>query len=378
AIDMQLQRRVALKVLKPQWSLNAAYINAYQREADLIARLSHPHIVAYYSMGQTADKSFYIAMEYLDRGTLSEELERTNKFSIEEAIRYIEQIAGALGYAHRNNILHLDVKPQNILLRTVPRRPLEAVLVDFGIARAARAYEDDLDTVEPSTLLGIGTGPYLSPEQVQDGVLDQRTDIYSLAVTTYEIMTGELPYKAGNLVALVNQIVTTEPPTPSSFGVPDAVSQVILKGMQKSPVYRYETANEFAAALRAAFDRGIAPEPIPDQQTTTQPSPPTERWDRIDTSATETIITIVDERRLSETPANLNELTEQLMQVFSLLELKGMSFDFNIDRNVINTNNAAEFVTQLLTHVNRQNRLDEFLSLCEQMKPDINWQQFKS
>ncbi len=244
ADDVRHGRRVALKVLHPEV---AALLGPerFLREVELAARFTHPHILALYDSGAAAEWLFYV-MPYVAGGSLRQRLEREGQLPVEEAVRIAGQIAGALGYAHRQGVLHRDVKPENILLHEG-----EAMLADFGIALAVRAAGDERLT---ATGLAVGTPEYMSPEQaLAERTLDARSDVYALACVLYEMLAGEPPYTAPTAPALVAKRLTDPVPRVRRLrpAVPAHVEQALLTALARAPADRFATAEAFAAALQA-------------------------------------------------------------------------------------------------------------------------------
>ena len=241
-----MNRVVAVKVLTTQMANNPTFLARFKQEAQLIASLEHAHILPVYDMGEQ-DGTVYIAMRFLAHGTLSARIAQ-GPIALQDVSKWIEQIGSALDYAHQRGVIHRDVKPSNVLLDAQGN----AFLADFGIAKW---YEVSIDLTGSSV---IGTPQYMSPEQGQGLKIDGRSDEYSLAVMAYEMIVGRPPFEAETPLAIVLKHVT-EPLTPPSAinpRVPQVVSDVISKALNKDPADRYPTTEAFAQALSAAIASG--------------------------------------------------------------------------------------------------------------------------
>ena len=249
AFQPALDRYVAVKVLPAQHALTPGFSERFTREAKAVAQLNHPNILPIYDFGQEGDLS-YIVMKYVPAGTLKDRLGQP--LNLQEAIRFIEQIARALDHAHGRGILHRDVKPSNVLLDEGDW----ALLTDFGLARMIAG-----ETRLTATGVGMGTPAYMSPEQGKGEKVDQRTDIYSLGVILYEMVTGRVPYEAETPLAVVLKHIQGDLALPRSINpaIPEAVERVVLKAMAKEPEDRYGSAGEMAEALKRALEAPVAP-----------------------------------------------------------------------------------------------------------------------
>ncbi len=242
AHDLKHDRQVALKVLKPELAA-ALGAQRFLKEIQVTANLQHPHILPLYDSGSAGDALFYV-MPLVQGESLGDRLARERLLPVEETIRIVRQVAGALDFAHRHGIVHRDIKPENILLHDG-----EALLTDFGIAialtemGAARLTE---------TGFSIGTLQYMSPEQATgERALDARSDIYALGAVAYEMLAGEPPITGATARAMIAKLVT-EPPTPLRAlrdGVPPPVEEAVMRALAKLPTDRYSSAREFADAL---------------------------------------------------------------------------------------------------------------------------------
>src|SRR5436309_14076610 len=242
ARDRRHDRAVAIKVLRQEI---AAALGAERsmREIQLAAKLHHPHTLPLYDSGAAGELLYYV-MPYVEGESLRQRLEREKQLPVEEAMAIARQVAGALAYAHRNDVVHRDIKPENILLESG-----EAVVADFGIARAITAAGGDQLT---QTGIAIGTPLYMSPEQAAGGgAIDGRSDVYSLGCVLYEMLAGHPPFFGGTAQAiLARHALDPVPPLRTARGtVSGAVEQALERALAKSPADRYGTALRFAEAL---------------------------------------------------------------------------------------------------------------------------------
>jgi serine/threonine-protein kinase len=246
AEDATLGRRVAVKVLLGRYAGDAQFVERFRREAQAAARINHPNIVNIYDWGPV-DGTYYIVMEYVEGETLKDHIRREGRYSPGEAVRIALELLGAVQVAHAAHIVHRDIKSQNILID-----PSGAVKVtDFGIAKA-----DDSQMTEAGSILG--TAQYLAPEQAKGEPVDERSDLYSVGVVFYEMLTGALPFRGDSAVTVALKHVSEQPPEPAELvpGLPYSLNQIVLKALAKSPDQRYRTAAEFSADLVAARSGG--------------------------------------------------------------------------------------------------------------------------
>ncbi|WMJ82094.1 Stk1 family PASTA domain-containing Ser/Thr kinase [Clostridium sp. MB40-C1] len=230
-----LNRFVAVKILKNQYSDNAEFVNKFKYEASAAASLSHNNIVGIYDIGSENGIN-YIVMEYVDGKTLKQIINEKKVLKTDEAIVIAMQIAKALECAHNNNIIHRDVKPHNIL---VTKDGIIKV-TDFGIAKATSSV-----TITNSDRV-IGSAHYFSPEQAKGSFVDCKTDIYSLGIVMYEMVTGKVPYDAESPVSVALKHIQEPvvPPKEINSDIPDSLNNIILKSIEKEPYKRYHTSNE--------------------------------------------------------------------------------------------------------------------------------------
>ncbi|MDE3205414.1 MAG: Stk1 family PASTA domain-containing Ser/Thr kinase [Acidobacteriota bacterium] len=245
ARDQMLDRPVALKVLFPELSVDRSFVERFRREAKAAANLSHPNIVSIYDWGQ-GDSTYYIVMEYVNGPTLSSMLKQ-GALDPEQAAAIAASVAAALDFAHRSGVIHRDVKPGNVLIDD----RAQVKVADFGIARAIGTSEDLTQTGSV-----MGTATYFSPEQAQGYPVDPRSDVYSLGVVLYEMVTGRPPFTGDNPVSIAYKHVKEPPPRPGTVapGVPAALEAIILKAMAKEPVDRYQSAEDMRADLTRYLD----------------------------------------------------------------------------------------------------------------------------
>ena len=244
AREIHLNRQVAIKVLPPELTFGHGAIDRFKREAMTAAQLDHVHIIPIYRVAVTG-KLFWYAMKYLEGTDLSHVLEERKRLPLDETVAILTQVASALDYAHERTVIHRDVKPANIMLDTQNR----VIVTDFGIAK-------QLDTAGSLTASGsvLGTPYYMSPEQCTGGVISGAADQYSLAVMTFQMLSGELPFDADSGVELLTKHVMTPPPPLKEriAGLPSHVYDAVNKGLAKKPEGRFATVSGFVDALQGA------------------------------------------------------------------------------------------------------------------------------
>ena len=243
AYQPSLDRYVAVKILPRHLSQEPGFSKRFNREARAVAKLEHPHILPIYDSGMEEGLS-YIVMRYIDAGTLKDLMEQP--LSLKQISDLIDQIAAALDQAHEQGYVHRDVKPSNVLLD----RESWALLSDFGLAKMMEGSEHIT-----ATGVGVGTPAYMSPEQGRGDKVDHRTDVYSLGVVLYEMMTGQVPYHAETPMAVVFKHIYEPLPLPRDINpeIPETIERILLKALAKDPEDRYQSAGEMAEALRESI-----------------------------------------------------------------------------------------------------------------------------
>ena len=244
AHDRILDRDLALKILREDYAKDAAFVSRFQREAISAAALNHPYVVQVYDQGRAEDGRLYIAMEHVPGGNLEDLILRRGHLDPAEAAMLASQVAEALGEAHERGIVHRDVKPQNVLLGEAG----EAKVADFGIALAAST------STTSGTNRVFGTASYMSPEQAMGERVGPASDLYSLGVVLYEMLTGVVPFKADGALATALKHVTDEPipPRERDPSIPEALEALVMGLLAKDPEDRYGNAFELAEDLRKA------------------------------------------------------------------------------------------------------------------------------
>ncbi|HET7545488.1 MAG TPA: serine/threonine-protein kinase, partial [Polyangiaceae bacterium] len=266
------QKRVAVKVLHPEFFLNAQVLARFQREAETAAAISHPNVVTVLDIDRTPHGLPYLVTEYLDGIDLADQLKSQRKFPTTTAVHIARQLCRGLGAAHQSQVIHRDVKPQNIFLvgdfaRGVPERPTIKVL-DFGLSRFADGSESQL------TQAGciMGTPAYMAPEQARGGQVDHRTDVYGAGVVLYTMLTGRPPYEGETPQETVIAAMSGQPPRPRSLepSIAPHLELIIEQAMAREPSERYQDMAAFEQALANFEAEGLA-RPIE----SLAPAPPT-------------------------------------------------------------------------------------------------------
>ncbi len=250
ATDRRHDRRVALKALRPELS-GEVQASRFDREIRTSARLQHPHILPLFDSGCAAGRLFY-TMPYLPGGTLRDRLRRQGPLPVPEALRLAREMADALGYAHAAGVIHRDLKPENVMLSSTGH----ALLADFGIARvtAGSGNAEAGDDTATTPGITVGTPAYMSPEQVEGGEIDRRTDVYSLGAVLFEALTGVAPFPAADPVTAMRRRLEQPPPSARALRseIPPGMDTAIRRAMARDPHQRFATPPAFADALHAA------------------------------------------------------------------------------------------------------------------------------
>lgn len=244
-----LNRIVTVKVLRPEFTSDQEFVDRFRREAQSVAKLSHPNIVSVYDVGEE-DGIYYIIMEYIDGRTLKEVIMEKGKLPVNEAVQISEQICQGIGHAHENGIVHRDIKPHNIL---ITKSGLVKV-TDFGIARAVTAA-----TVTHTGNI-IGSVHYFSPEQAKGEDAGVRSDIYSAGVVLYEMLTGKVPFDGETPISVAIKHIQEKPVPPSHIerDISPELERVVMRAMEKDPILRYQTAFEMASDLKTVLEGRIS------------------------------------------------------------------------------------------------------------------------
>lgn len=241
AQDLLLDRKVALKMLRAEYVNDANFIKRFRHEAKAVARLSHPNVVNIYDIGQDGNYQ-YLVMEDVEGTNLKDLIKKKGRLEVEEALILAKQILAALAAAHKNNIIHCDIKPHNILLT----RDMQVKVTDFGIARAISSA-----TTMTITDTIVGSAHYFSPEQARGADIETRSDLYSLGIVLYEMLTGELPFRGDSPISVALKHIQELPKPPGLINpdIPESVEKLIMKAIAKDPEDRFATADEMKEAI---------------------------------------------------------------------------------------------------------------------------------
>jgi eukaryotic-like serine/threonine-protein kinase len=243
--DMILDRDVALKMLRMDFANDEEFIRRFHREAQSATSLAHLNIVSIYDMGEE-DGLYYIVMEYVDGQTLKQYIQQNAPLRVDEVIEIMKQLTSAISHAHQNHIVHRDIKPHNILID----RKGNVKITDFGIAMALSA------TSITQTNSVLGSVHYLSPEQARGGTANKKSDIYSLGIVFFELLTGRLPFSGESAVSIALKHLQSETPSPKRWNpnIPQSVENIVLKATAKDPFHRYNNVEEMEEDLYTALD----------------------------------------------------------------------------------------------------------------------------
>ncbi len=261
-LDPRLNRKVAIKTILVR-NLDEAtardYSKRFAREAQAVARLNHPNIVQVYDFGEEGEIA-YIVMEYVRGKELKSSFDANERFDLANAVRLMTELLSAMDFAHNSGVVHRDIKPANVMIDADGR----AKLADFGVARIS-----DPDAQGSATQAGtmVGTPAYMSPEQIQGQKIDRRTDIFSAGVILYQFLTGQRPFQGGGAWTMAKKILHDDPPAPSSLiaTVSSGYDRVVDRALAKNPADRYQSAQQFAQALRRVLEGQPAEDPDEDR-----------------------------------------------------------------------------------------------------------------
>ena len=257
-----IDKTVAVKVLRPSLALDDDVVRRFSREAKAASRISHPHAVSVTDFGESENGVVFLVMEYLDGRTLKEVIKSEGPIALNRVVEILRLVAGALDAAHEQGVVHRDLKSDNIMLSKHNGGEWAKVL-DFGIAKIQQTDPRDADITAAN--LVIGTPQYMSPEQCsQSGAIDSRSDIYSLGIILYEMLSAELPFTGDSPTVIMMKQVQDPPPSIRTIrpDVPETVARIILKALAKQPADRFQTAGELSEALNQAATGLAQPEPM--------------------------------------------------------------------------------------------------------------------
>ncbi|MDP4171455.1 MAG: Stk1 family PASTA domain-containing Ser/Thr kinase, partial [Bacillota bacterium] len=244
AHDMILDRDVAVKMLRLDFANDEEFIRRFHREAHSATSLAHPHIVNIYDVGEE-DDLYYIVMEYVEGQTLKQYIQQNSPLRVEDAVKIMKQLTSAISHAHHNHIVHRDIKPHNILVD----RDGNVKITDFGIAMALSA------TSITQTNSVMGSVHYLSPEQARGGMANRKSDIYSLGIVMFELLTGRLPFSGESAVSIALKHLQSETPSVRRWNpdIPQSVENIVLKATAKDPFHRYNSVDAMEEDLQTAM-----------------------------------------------------------------------------------------------------------------------------
>lgn len=252
-VQTSMQRPVALKTLHPQLAMAPSFFERFRREAEIASRLHHPNIITIFDFGKTPENLCYYVMELLEGESLRQRVKRLGPMTLREASAIVEQTALGVGHAHKQNVIHRDIKPHNVMLTQVDGNEYVKVL-DFGLVKALEQEDEEHLT---STGQVLGTPQYMPPEQAGGEVVDQRSDLYSLTGVFYYCLTGHSPYGANSVRKALTAALAGNVPPISTYRqgapVPDAIERFVVKGLRPEKDDRFQTADDFIQALLAAL-----------------------------------------------------------------------------------------------------------------------------
>src|SRR5437773_8435392 len=258
ATDIATQAQFAIKVLSEALSQDANAMARLRREAALGMRLAHPNVCHIMRLGETEDRLVYVVMPYVNGEILADRNNRLGHIPLPETVKFVKDMSGGLFVAHELKIVHRDLKPENVMICRGPDGSEYAVVMDFGLAKERKA-EGELQKLTATGII-LGTPEFMSPEQLRGKPLDPRTDIYSLALMTYEMLTGKLPFQGRTQQELMIARLRSEPiplrQMKPELNLPESVEKVISKALSRDPDGRHPTALEFAAGSEGAIKPG--------------------------------------------------------------------------------------------------------------------------
>jgi serine/threonine-protein kinase len=263
AQDVATQERFAIKVLSPALSEDVNAMQRLRREAALGMRLAHPNICHIMRLGETEDGLVYVVMPFVEGELLADRTNRLGQIPLADTVRFVRDMSEGLHIAHQLKIVHRDLKPENVMIcrRPDPDGTEYAVVMDFGLAKERRA-EGELQKLTATGII-LGTPEFMSPEQLRGKTLDPRTDIYSLALLVYEMLTGKLPFQGRTQQEMMISRLRNDPiplrRMRTDLTFPEAVERVLNKALQRAPEARYQTTLEFAEAFASAAGDGTTP-----------------------------------------------------------------------------------------------------------------------
>ena len=305
AEHVKMGRRSAIKVMNPSMVHDPDAVARFNREASNASRITHPNVCAIYDFGETPEGLIYLAMEYIEGEALTDLLEREGALKVPRAVHIFRQVADALQAAHDLGIVHRDLKPDNIML-TKNRGGADVVkVVDFGIAKAVSGDESGQKVTK--TGLVVGTPEFMSPEQLSGDKLDGRSDLYSLALVFYKMLTGQLPFKADTVQETMIKRLTDEPAklavTRPDLSFPTGLQEVLDNALARTPVERYQTVSKFGQDVASITGVGSATVAVP----ATRANVESDKTQLLDTSATKAMAAkggakVAPERRRSRMP----------------------------------------------------------------------------
>ncbi len=278
-------RKVAVKTLQTQYAKDSQILARFHRECGTVSELEHPNTIQFFDFGQTPDGQLYIAMEYVQGKSLAQALEQQGPMAADRVLRIFAQVCGSLEEAHGRGVVHRDLKPDNVILSVRAGQPDFVKVLDFGIAKRSEARDQTQEQKLTQQGMVLGTPPYMSPEQFTGKELDPRSDIYSLGVMAYELLTGRLPYHAETPWEWATQHMTAQPfpfeAVPSGAHIPLAMKGAILRALSKHREERQSTVRQFyeelaGSAAQASAALGATVPAIPQKGTGTaaMPAPP--------------------------------------------------------------------------------------------------------